>query len=211
MSSVVPSPRTRALALVTGAALSACGHLMHPVDHTAASRAVGRFQFAHLLFVVGSMLLLGGLPVVRRRLGGDAVAAVLVGCFSASTMLIAPLVSIELFASKHVDQATFDKISDESAALGAVAMITMVAGAVGIGVLLWRRAISRPIGAVLVASGLMLLLVPGLPGEEGYWVIASLGAMNLALAVLGLTMVGHQAWNMATVAAPRSNATTMAS
>jgi hypothetical protein len=89
----------------------------------------------------------------------------------------------------HVDQVTFDRITDEAAGLGAIAMITMVVGALGVGVLLWRRALSRPLGFVLAASAVVLLLIPGLPGEEGYWVIAAMTAMNLALVAFGVRML----------------------
>ncbi len=182
-STTFPTLGMRRLSLVAGGVLSAAGHLLHPVDHEAASRAVDRFGSVHLLFIAGAMLLVAGFPAVRERLGGDRYAALVVGALSAATMLIGTLVSLEAFASKYVDQATFDRISASTDGLSAVAMVCMVVGTAGVGVLGWRRnRLARPVSVVLVVTALLLFFVPALPGTEGYWVIGTLAAMNLAYA-----------------------------
>lgn len=182
-STTFPTLGMRRLSLVAGGVLSAAGHLLHPVDHEAASRAVGRFGSVHLLFIAGAMLLVAGFPVVRERLGADRYAAIVVGALSAATMLIGSLVSLEAFASRYVDQATFDRISASTNGISAVAMVGMVVGTAGTGILGWRRTrLGRPVSVVLVATAVLLFVVPALPGTEGYWVIGTLAVMNLAYA-----------------------------
>jgi hypothetical protein len=181
----VPSTRLRAGALVAGGLVSAAGHLLHPLDHSESARAAERFELVHYVFIVGAMLLLAGLPLLRERLGGDRSAALYVGCLSVATMIIPTLVALEAFASPHVDQETFDRISDSAAGPGAISTVALILGTLGCGVLAWRRTRHRVAGAALVASVIVLVLVPALPGKEGYGIIASLGLLNVALATLG--------------------------
>lgn len=180
-----PSERSRAAALVAGGVVSAAGHLLHPLDHSAASREVARFELAHVLFIVGSMLLLAGLPHLRRLLRADRTAAIIVGALAAGTMLLPALVSVEAFVSPHVDQVTFDAIVESGpvAAAGGLAAAGFVVGLVGIGVLTWRRRVApRPLAALLAACGVLTLLIPGLPGNEGMWTIGIMTALSLGLA-----------------------------
>jgi hypothetical protein len=181
----LPSARLRAGALVAGGVVSAVGHLLHPLDHSESARAAERFELVHHLFIVGAMLLLAGLPLLRERLGGDRSAAFYVGCFSVATMVIPSLVALEAFASPHVDQETFDRISDSAAGPGAISTVALILGTLGCGVLAWRRTRHRLVAAAFVVSVVVLVLIPALPGKEGYGIIASLGLLNLALAALG--------------------------
>jgi hypothetical protein len=187
----VPSARLRAAALVAGGLVSAAGHLLHPLDHSESARAVARFELVHYLFIVGAMLLLAGFPLLRERLGGDRSAAFSVGCLSVATMIIPTLVALEAFASPHVDQETFDRISDSAGGPGAISTVALILGTLGCGVLAWRRTRHRVFGAALVASVIVLVLVPALPGKEGYGIIASLGVLNVALAALGAQWAGR--------------------
>jgi len=181
----VPSARLRAAALVAGGLVSAAGHVLHPLDHSEPARAAARFELVHYLFIVGAMLLLAGFPLLRDRLGGDRSAALYVGCLSVATMIIPTLVALEAFASPHVDQETFDRISDSAAGPGAISTVALILGTLGCGLLAWRRTRHRVVAAALIASVIVLVLVPALPGREGYGIIASLGLLNVALATLG--------------------------
>jgi hypothetical protein len=175
----------RAAALVAGGVVSAAGHLLHPLDHSESARAAARFELVHVLFIVGAMLLLAGFPLLRERLGGDRSALLYVGCLSVATMIIPTLVAIEAFASPHVDQETFEAITDGAAVPGASSTAALILGVLGCGSLLWRRTRHRVAAAAFAASAVVLVLIPGLPGAEGYWIITSLGLLNVALAALG--------------------------
>lgn len=175
--------RLRTAAIVAGAVVGSAGHLLHPLDHTAAARAASRFELAHVLMAVGATLVLAGIPLLRRRFGTDPIANVVCGAFWLGNLVIVPVVLLEGTVGPRVSDALNDEIIDATAWLGGVSMAYLL-GFLGMGVLGWRRAVlPGPVAGVLVAGALLLVALPGLPGTEGYWIIPTMVALNAAVAV----------------------------
>jgi len=178
--------RLRALTLVGGGVAFAVGNLLHPLEHSDAAMGVATWEAAHLVYALGCVLIAAGIGALRPRLGHLRAGRLALGLTWLGVVMVIPTAYVEVYIAPAIGQERTTGI-DESAVLWGLA--TFVPYAAGPALLafvgLRHRLFPRLLCAGLVLQLVLVLLLPGLPGKEGVWLIPATALLGLSLAWAG--------------------------
>ena len=180
---------TRSMARLgaAGGALFAIGNLLHPLEHGDAAEASATWESAHLLLGAGAVLLCAGLPAITHVMAHSRLARV----GSAVTWLAMLLIPIgayfEVYVAPELTEAAAHDIEEKALAFGVAQTLLFVAGPILLGAAAFMtRTWPVVVRLGLIAGPVLLLLLPGLPGGDGIWIIAGTAILGAALAGAGL-------------------------
>lgn len=187
--STTGTQRLAAVLVGLGGALFAVGNLLHPLEHSETAHAAATWEAAHLTFGLGGLLLAAGLPLlmavadlVRPSRLQTAAAILLAVSFAA----FAPGAWFEAFVAPLPGGVGERLEAGPGGTVLAVIGFAWLLGALGHGIGLAWRGTTRTVrgaGAVIAASAVVLIALPGLPGPAGVWIIPATVAVGLALVV----------------------------
>jgi hypothetical protein len=197
MSNLSTTPAaTRSMARLgaVGGALFAVGNLLHPLEHGDAAESSATWEAAHLLFAAGAVLVCAGLPAITSVMGAGRLARVGAALTWLAMLLIPVGAYFEVYVAPELTEAAAEHIESQSAAFGIVQTLLFVAGPVLLGIAAFRTRTWPTVVCVgLVLGPVLLLLLPGLPGVEGVWIIAGTSILGAALAGAGLVSAAQLA------------------
>lgn len=177
----------RRVLLGAGGVLFALGNLLHPLEHNEAAEQAATWSAAHLLFGIGGVLVAAGLPLLAGRLGPGRLARAAYALVWVGFVTMPANAYIELFAAPNIDHHTMHEIESDMTLVALPLAFAFIIGVPLLGIVGWRvGGLSRPVAAGLVIAGVTLLLGPGLPVTEGYWIIPATVIAGLALAATAL-------------------------
>ncbi|MBL7499219.1 hypothetical protein I6A84_23160 [Frankia sp. CNm7] len=183
--------RTRRAMLGAGGLLFAVGNLLHPLEHNEAAEHAATWAAAHVIFAIGAVLIAAGLPLFARRFGAGRLAAVARVLTWVGFVTMPANAVVEVFVAPNVDHETLHAVESDMTVAAAPLGFAFILGVLLFGVAALRAGGPlRPVGTVLAAGGALLLVGPGLPIAEGYWIIPTTAAIGLAftgVAVMAVT------------------------
>jgi hypothetical protein len=188
--------RLSGFALVAGGLLFAVGNLLHPLDHSVESQAKGTWEAAHIIFTIGAMILVMGLPALFQRQAERAGKLGLVAFVFLTLGLLGTVIPggfFEAFVVNEVGESGKEAVEDGAggAFLGIFGLIYMV-GTLLFGIATYRaRVFPRVAGAAIAVSAVWLFAVgAGESKMAGAAIIAGTAVWGLAFAWLGTVLGG---------------------
>jgi hypothetical protein len=194
LSTTPPATRSMARLGAVGGILFALGNLLHPLEHGDAAETSATWDAAHLLFAVGAVLVCAGLPAVTSVMGTGRLARAGAALTWLAMLLVPVGAYVEVYVAPELTEAAAEHIESQAAAFGIVQILLFVAGPILLGIAAMRTGTWPVVVRVgLVLGPVLLLLLPGLPGVDGVWIIAGTSILGAAVAGAGLVSAAQLA------------------
>lgn len=174
-----------------GGALFAVGNLLHPLEHGDAAERSATWEAAHLLFGVGAVLICAGIPAIAGVMGAGRLARTGAALTWLAMLFIPVGAYFEVYVAPDLSEAAVEDIETNAAAFAVVQILPYLLGPILLGVAAFRTRTWPLLARVgLVASPVVPVVAPALPGADGVWIIAGTAILGAAIAVAGLSSAG---------------------